>query len=724
MKRINTLLTIGLAILATVACKQQEPVSEADLVTLDVVKSELVIPAKGGAATVELDASEKFDVKVDKDWISVSVDGKIISFTAGDNKTLISRYAKATVTSGPKSVNVTVQQLGYLSTGFEPKDITTNADAANFEFAYSYSDMMVASSKEDWITVEVTENSLKVALAENTTEATLENLSRQGSVSWALGSEEGTIKVTQMNASFMKEDSNWTVTYDGVQKYKDEDAEFITNTVADATKSGLYFINYTTKEELSESKMEVGDYLLSQVDNIKAEIDEMIAYYAAFGINLVYSDFLYEETDYEIFDIFEPGEYIAYAMGFTEDLTPTGHFAYTAFTKKSSGGDNPGGYEAWLGEWETTRGTATDTWKIVEKVKGESYTITGIEAKTFPVTATYDKNTDQITVVAAEGLGSYTSNNYGECSVGIYGGWGESSFARPREDAPYTIFTGKITSKGAELTPGIVKTDKGEYTLERVNFIATTSNSEYLTLSRDLTPLPTTLTKKGGNGGGNDGGNGSEAYNKWLGSWNIGGTNPMTIAVSENTADASFNIRGWHFDEDFFAPMVAKYSNGTITLPSDTENPIASNVDIEVEEGNCNIYYEGSIIYSDGEEYFVGGQYDAATGTIGSDGKVTFVGGKVSLQGGGEFDIIRLSLAAVPISNTKIVYGFNGEPDKFPLTGTKATTSSVKSLSLTDPSNWTRMERRTLNVKSDEVLMTPQVALPEPSRKYILKNRK
>lgn len=711
---------MSLAILAAFSCDKQEEQQEKGSV-ITITKSNLKIPAKGGDATIRFVSELPVLATVDKDWCTVSVDDTLATFTAPANDSFESRYTRAVVKVGDETLYFTIHQFGYYTSGFAPADIKCSSDAAEFDFPYEYEDMIVASADADWITVTATESNLHIAIAENTNDGTAENSARYAEISWALGYDSGVINVSQNNRSFMKVDGNWNVHYDGVKDYQGEDAAYISNDVTDPTISGKYSIYAVPKSDFTASGMNMDDFAMTVADDLRAELEFVIDYYGQYGMTLTFDDLLYEDSDYEIFNPFDPGEYLAFAIGFTGEGAATGHYAYSEFTVKNNGGGGATGYDAWLGEWEISRGGTTDTWKITADQQGSTYTIVGIEGKTYPVAASYDSSTDQLVVRAQDGIGTYSSSNYGECTVGFFGGWGESSFAT----GTYIIFTGKANGDKATLSAGKVSfSDGSSYVLERAQLIATTADGKYLTLTKDRTPLPSSLTRKG-SGGGSEG-DGSANYNKWLGSWSVD-SGAFDITLSQHVADKSVYMRGWQFDEDFFSSTDCKYgtTDGTITIPADTETPLASNVDIGAEEGPCNMYYAGFFIYDDGDEYFIGGSYDAVLGTLKSDGSAVFTGLDVKLQSGKSYTLTRLGIIAVPMSDpdAETVYTFRSTPNEFPLTAVKSGSSSVKAMGMQEQGSWVRIPATKISAldsaEEQTEICTPYQALPEIPLQYV-----
>lgn len=532
--------------------------------------------------------------------------------------------------------------------------------------------------------------------------------------------------------SFMKVDENWTVRYGGVKDYQGENAAYIYNDVADPTLSGKYIVYYTTKEDFTKSGLSMDDFALELSDEIVEDIKSVIAYYAQKGVTLSFGDFLSEESDYGVFDPFDAGDYIGFAIGFTEEGVATGHYAYTAFNVASNpgGGETPSeGYEAWLGEWTLKRGSETDTWTISTQENGTSYTIKGIEGTEYPVTATYEQG--YLVIRAQDGIGTATSQKYGECTIGLFGGWGnDGNFA----SGTYVICAGTISGNTATLTPGSVSFQDGtSQDLDQMFLLATTSGGQYLSFSEYVTTLPVTLTKKSGgdNPGGGDTpkpGTGSEAYNKWIGNWSVD-SGAFTLTLSEHEADKTFSMKGWQMTPlDFFEDYPASFDaeTGNITLYGSDSEPFATKVDIGADEGVCSLYFVGKFLFTDGKEYYItnggeSGYYDVATGAFQTDGSIKFTGNSFELQKGGEFTFCRLEIIAIPESDPDGgAYFFQSKPNQFPLTAVQAAgQSSVKALGMqANKGTWVKSDIRTISLPKKGTAIsghrcTPHAALSE-----------
>lgn len=738
MKKIFNIMTIALGILAFSSCAKEEaaPVEK----KIKIVESELVIPAKGGEAKVILESKGQVKVDVDASWCAYTVNGDEVTFTAGENNKLNSRYAKAVFTVEDEYVTVTVHQFGYFSCDFAPQDITTSADAATFNFPYEYSEELVASTTAEWITLTVTKDNLKVDIAENTTKATADNRSRKAEIAWKLGVEEGTINVEQLNIDFMQPDANWTVSYDGYKVYEGDGYKYehIKNDVADPTISGKYAITYFSKADFIASKLPIGDYVASLVPGLKADYDDIIDYYSGYGFT--YEDFLYEDSDYEIFEEFTPGDYYACAVGLDENFTPTGHYAVSEFTKTKESG--PSGYDKWLGDWKCPHGNSTtkfDTWTFTVKEKDYTYWVTGIEGYTdLKIEVEYDSSTEGIIARAQEEIGTMTIGSKGECSMGFYGATLAGNLWTPGA-SPYAIFSATLNGDSAQLVPSTLSTSDGDVEPEIAAYIGKTSEGGF-TLPKsfnDATRTNVVLTRDSGGSDdpGTGGGTGSADFNKFIGSWTVtpadASAEPWTARFVEVTPDAEIAAYDWQdWAEDWVTPATVTYKDKKITFKGGTGVPMAENVEIGAPEDPFTIYYMSSCII-DGQSYVITSgesMYDACVGEIDKDGNIVLTGLDVNLSDGGTYTFTDYGVVAIS-SDESAIYTFKNEAGEFPVTMKKASGSkSVKALGNSwnlslenavkvDPTHVLRMQ-------AEEPVMlkaVPAKSAPSSTHKFLVK---
>jgi len=142
----------------------------------------------------------------------------------------------------------------------------------------------------------------------------------------------------------------------------------------------------------------------------------------------------------------------------------------------------------------------------------------------------------------------------------------------------------------------------------------------------------------------------SEAYKAWLGTWTVTSAKslaytqgagfsetdtPMSfdITIKAQKLNATYEISGWGVTEDRVAlPCVASFSNsdGTFAIANDQILERYSN-------GNTVVM---SVCKYSGGYTFVGGDYDALTAEIGSNGTATVTGYEGMLEGGLSFNVV------------------------------------------------------------------------------------
>lgn len=481
MKKIITAIFMALAVLASSSCSKQE-VDGSETQAISVKENNLKIPAKGGEGTIEFVTESPIEVTVDKDWCQVSVKDNVATVTAPANESYESRYATVTVKSGDAKSDFTVQQFGFYSTGFNPSGIKASHKAVSFDFPYEYDETITASADVDWITVTVTENNLNVAIAENTIKGTPADMSRSGNVEWKLGHDSGVISVVQNNLSYMGVDANWTVRYGGIKDYEGEQAAYIYNDVADPALSGKYSIYYVSKSEFTESGLEMDDFAIEVADAVRKEIMYIVEFYNQIGYPAEFSTFLYEDSDYEVFDPMDAGDYIAFAIGFTDDGTATGHYAYSEFTVTSGGGGSDA-YKKWLGNWSINAG-AFDI-ALTQKVADKTINMKGwqMDQDFFePAEVTFDSESGSIVLYGNDDepiAGNVDIGaSEGACNLYYVGKFihtdGKEYYITSGGNGPYDVATGTLQSDGSVKFTGnsFQLQGGGDFTYNRMELIA------------------------------------------------------------------------------------------------------------------------------------------------------------------------------------------------------------------------------------------------------------
>lgn len=496
---------MGIVLVCGISCTKPEAPQQGP--AFKAVNSNLAIPAKGGEAGIVYEATAPVSVSIDKSWCDVYLEEDQIRLVAPANLDLESRYALVVVTCDNKEYSFTVQQYGFRTSGFAPSDINAAASAYSYSFPYDFDDIIVASTDADWITLVAKEDELIVNLAENTTAATPDFPARTAEISWQLGIDFGTIKVSQKNVAFMQQDNNWKVSYDGRIVEDGEELDKISNTVAKPGISGKYGTYYVAKSEFTASGLSMDEFAQSVGEAFQAEIDYVIEFYGAFGYELSYDDFLHEDSDYDLYYAIDPGDYIAFAIGCSSEGKLTGRYQYQAFTiKNNGGGDNPGGDPGDItGTWVCSSvtdyfGDTYKNWTMTITKSGSSYSISGFDISFDEFLSQYDLATK----AASATLSGNTITVANNTSTGISAGGIPVTWLGVDDNQNYTDI--KFTYDSSKNTITLATAMYGAY-------VDDGDDSGWYSLY--VAPVVFTRTS-GGGGGDNPGDDSSDLAGKWI----------------------------------------------------------------------------------------------------------------------------------------------------------------------------------------------------------------
>ncbi len=225
------------------------------------------------------------------------------------------------------------------------------------------------------------------------------------------------------------------------------------------------------------------------------------------------------------------------------------------------GGSNPPAtpYEAWLGDWEVTKGSAKEVWTISQNEKDKSYKVTGLDGqKDNPFIATYNASTKGFTIHVQDNLGTGTVNtSSGELSgtVGLYGNI-ELDGKIYYVTGDYDIATAAFDSKGnGILTPGTVNIEGYDpFTLVGLRYYIKATDGKTYSWVNTSTNLPNTMVKVGG---GEDPGDPSEGpYADFIGTWYDASGKEFTIA--KKVEGSTYTVTGLDM------PITANFADGKI----------------------------------------------------------------------------------------------------------------------------------------------------------------
>lgn len=408
MKKLAYLFTAALAVAALSACDNGEgeylSYGNKDLA---VVEANLLFGPEGGSNTITVESTNAVTAASEASWASVSVNGKSIVVTAPAYSSNETRYAKITIKAGNESTFVVAQQMGVMVKDFNPSDINATSKAETFDFTFVSNTTMTATADVDWITPSVIKatgtdepDTLRISLLENPTIDV-----RTGVVSYAAGTYNGTINVTQAGA--MVQNPNWTITYEGVTKVDGHSRDDFQVAVG-SEDTGKYAFTYLPASQYSASGLEMADFVVTGV-------------VPALGASPV----MYSDTQHFYYPKLENDKYIAFAVGLDDNGLTTGYYQYLEFEINRD--KTP--YEKLLGSWTIERkgnGTSvTDTWTIYEDVEDESFLIEGIEGHAFSffggayVAAQFDASTGEL--VLNEQIIATVQLNDDPVDVALYG---------------------------------------------------------------------------------------------------------------------------------------------------------------------------------------------------------------------------------------------------------------------------------------------------------------
>lgn len=448
MKKLAYLFTAALAVAALSACDNGEgeylSYGNKDLA---VVEANLLFGPEGGSNTITVESTNAVTAASEASWASVSVNGKSIVVTAPAYSSNETRYAKITIKAGNESTFVVAQQMGVMVKGFNPSDINAASKAESFDFTFVSNTAMTATADVDWITPSVIKataadepDTLRISLLENPTVDV-----RTGVVSYAAGSYNGTINVTQSGA--MIQNPNWTITYEGVTKVDGHSRDDLQVAVG-SEDTGKYAFTVLPASQYTASGKEMDDFIATVV------------------APALTSATLYSDTQHFYYPKFENGKYIAFAVGLDDKGLTSGYYQTLEFTISREKTN----FEKFLGTWTVARGDgATDEWVVTEIEEDASVKITGICGASVSwlgnfladsdigAVATYDPATGQFTIQNGQIIGSWdVGGNYGMCNYTLLGHAiidGENY----RITGTYAIGTIVLQSASdAKMTPGTV----------------------------------------------------------------------------------------------------------------------------------------------------------------------------------------------------------------------------------------------------------------------------
>jgi len=199
MKKILSLIGVAVLVLSAFSCKKSSyeiPDRYKEVESLAIKGSAAVeFTAEGGDYFLSVvDNSEDLTVKTSSDWLNVTASGQEVTFSCGDNLTLLSRYATVTISTPSKSCTVQVKQFGVSKAYLWDEEYAFEGNGGSVALKYLETPYTIKLKVEgqEWISASVANNTLTITVAKNDTGA-----ERTGQVTWQADTDIRTIVIAQ-----------------------------------------------------------------------------------------------------------------------------------------------------------------------------------------------------------------------------------------------------------------------------------------------------------------------------------------------------------------------------------------------------------------------------------------------------------------------------------------------------------------------------------------------
>lgn len=456
-------------------------------------------------------------------------------------------------------------------------------------------------------------------------------------VDYENGVKEDIVTVlTDVREIVLAEETGWKPYYGGTTTVEPGYPELIGNEVSNPTEGSYYMLSVYPEATVAEFSS-LDEFVAAATYDASDGFLFNLSYYGMSGYpyDFIFSEFLHTESAEEYYKDFGAGKFYILATGMDAEGRLSGKYAVTSFEK-----ENPyakAAYEDFLGEWTYTGASGSEKWTIKEKAKGSTYTIEGISkiqpgGGVYPE-AVYDAENGTFTLSCQE-LGKFEFQGYHITdqltAVWYYGG---DYYDNAEYMLDPLIFTAKLCKDG---TVDVVPSNDEYGPIDGLSILGYIEELEdkYLTYNSS-TKLPGKLSK------------GSQEmdpnYAKWLGTWEIdrqamafNGTewvssgDPVTDkwTIAENSVNESFTITGLYGKGDNL-PVVANFdaASGEISVATQDVGPIR----FQGDDYDCEAYLFGGLLYSNGSNYRISGNYTIFTAKMSGDNAANLTPGTVTI---------------------------------------------------------------------------------------------
>lgn len=592
---------------------------------LEILSKNVVFAPQGGTGTIIVNTSEAITARSERPWIAVSVSGSTVTLTVDRNESIESRYSTITLRAGDAMAEITAQQFGINSANMWDESYTFPYSGGELTLNYTESGTVkVWLDGTKWIAADVDEDGKTIRF---TASKSIYNYERKGKVTVEIG-EDFVREITfvqEPNPAGLnpgeQEPMEFSIEPAWKPYYVQPQSEAQTFStvgveVAEDSHAGRYFIKVLPASEFNTTDM----------DELTLYLNRHAPEWAAA------SPQIHRASAQEDIERLPLGTYVVGAIGVDNDNKVNGSIAFTVFsvTKALSP------YEKFLGTWSFQRGDEEDIWTITEKVPNESYTVTGLDGiEDIAVEALFDAASNTIVFKTQTDLGERTVNTSDGPVTGQAALYGKFEYQGKvyYVTGNYTVFSISLNDDASVGTfiPGSVKVSIGEFDLVAFAIFTmvdgtaySTTNTSYINNGKTIRHLSQGEGSGGGGGGGDD--PGTNAYGKWLGTWDAGG---VSLTFSQATANETYTVTG--FGLDITARFVASNGNveffGQYLYDEDPYEFYFAGLDtdnyIEFGDENRNGLLATAVLSSDGKSAKVtGAEYQAVYSGVTYDEKI------------------------------------------------------------------------------------------------------
>lgn len=192
MKKIPIIFSVLLTVFMVSSCKDDEINPYSLGKTISVVSQSVIFdaPAATGTVVVASDGGS-ITAAADAPWAMVSVSGNTVNVSVTENDNINGRSSLLTIKNGSDSVNVTIQQHGFVFR-LDASSITIDDDAQEKSFGLTHNTDVSIKTSDDWLTAAIDGDAFKVAVTANDTKHL-----RSGYVYYTAGTYTDSIRVVQ-----------------------------------------------------------------------------------------------------------------------------------------------------------------------------------------------------------------------------------------------------------------------------------------------------------------------------------------------------------------------------------------------------------------------------------------------------------------------------------------------------------------------------------------------